>query len=359
VKILLVHPGASMSTADVYNGLLAGLRLRGHEIYEYALDARIERAGAWLTYNWRKNGKRADQQPHAQDILYKAGEELVARSLRLLPDVVFVVSAMYLHPDVLLLLRRAGLKVVILFTESPYDDEKQKTLIPLVDYAWTNEQSSAREMRIGYLRHAWAPEVHAVDAPLAPGTDVPSHDVVFVGTGFAERLETLSAVDWSGVDLGLYGSWDLMGSRSHLRKFLRGSYVENAFAAALYRRAKIGLNLYRSSIGFGKEAPRVGYAESLNPRAYELAATGCFTVSDYRPEVTDTFGSLVPTFSQPDEVRPLLDRWLADDAGRAAVKQQLPGAVAGHTWHERAAQIESDLQASGIVASLAAHADAI
>jgi hypothetical protein len=347
LKILLVHPGASVSTADVYNGLLAGLRGRGHSIYEYALDARIERAGAWLTYCWRKGGKQPALEPTTSDILYMAGEELVARALRLMPDVVLVVSAMYLHPDVIVLLKRAHLRTAVLFTESPYDDEKQVKIIPYADVAWTNERSSATANGIGYLPHAWAPETHFANSA-NDAVDVPTHDVVFVGTGFAERLETLSAVDWTGIDLALYGSWDLLGSRNHLRKYLKGGYVDNAAAAALYRKARIGLNLYRTSMGFGKSAPRISHAESMNPRAYELAATGCFTVSDYRAEVTEVFGSLVPTFQKPDELRPLIERWLNDDAGREQVRAALPGAVAGHTWHVRAAHIESDLIAAGI-----------
>ncbi len=32
MKILIVHPGASMSTADVARGLTAGLKARGHPV---------------------------------------------------------------------------------------------------------------------------------------------------------------------------------------------------------------------------------------------------------------------------------------------------------------------------------------
>ncbi len=349
MKILIVHPGASMSTADVARGLTAGLKARNHAIWEYALDARIERSGAWLTYCWRKGGKSVSQ-PTQSDILYHAGEELVARALRVQPDVVLIVSAMYLHPDVLVLMRRAGLHAAVLFTESPYDDERQVRLLPWVDMAWTNERSSAKP-GVRYLPHAWDPDVHWPGGPV--DDDVPAHDVVFIGTGFQERIDLLTAVDWDGLDFGLYGSWDMLGSRSALRQHLKGTYMSNARAVQLYRRAKVGLNLYRTSKGFGKDAPRVMTAESMNPRAYELAATGCFTVSDARPEVTEIFGDLVPTFSSVAEVRPLLDRWLADEAGRARIKAQLPAAVASHTWHARAAQIESDLQGVGIGAGQA------
>lgn len=351
MTILVVQPGASMSTADVCIGLIAGLTARGHKVYEYALDQRITRSGAWLTYCWRKSGKNFPQ-PTAADILYHAGEELVARALRVMPDVVLIVSAMYLHPDVLVLMKRAGLQTACLFTESPYDDDKQAKLLPFLDVAWTNERTSARARPgVGYLPHARNIAVHTV-AEAVPADDVPAHDVVFVGTGFSERVDLLSAIDWSGIDFGLYGSWDLLGSRHHLRSHIREGYVSNERAASLYRRAKIGLNLYRVSKGFGKDAPRLETpADSLNPRAYELAATGCFTVSDYRAEVGEVFGDLVPTFTSIDEVRPLLDRWLADDAGRARVRAALPDAVKEHTWHARAAQIEADLQGAGIGAS--------
>lgn len=360
MKILVVHPGASMSTSDVYDGLVEGLRARDHTIWDYSLDARIERSGAWLTYCWRKGGKSLPQ-PNSSDILYHAGEELVARALRVMPDVVLIVSAMYLHPDVLLLLSRTSLKgrIALLFTESPYDDERQVRLLPFVDVAWTNERWSARELTnvaatvpgaaaVGYLPHAWNPERHGILGPV--DESVPAHDIVFVGTGFEERVETLAAIDFDGLDFGLYGSWDLLGSRHKLRKHLRGGYVDNAQATMLYRRAKLGLNLYRLSKGFGKGAPRITHAESLNPRAYELAAAGCVTVSDAREEIVEIFGDAVPTFSDPREVRPLVDRLLADPEGLARRRGRLPGLVRDHTWHARAAQMEADLYGAGIVA---------
>ena len=356
MKILLVHPGASMSTADVHTGLYDGLKAHGATVWEYALDARIEMSGSWLTYCWRKGGKSVAQ-PSAADVLYHAGAELVTRALRVEPDVILAVSAMYLHPDVLVLAKRAGLKVAVLFTESPYDDDRQARLLPWIDLGWTNERLSARP-KVGYLRHAYDHKVHAPDGDVG---ETRAHDVVFIGTGFQERVDLLEAVDWTGIDFGLYGSWDLLGSRHKLRQHLvrtddddpETGYVSNAHAARLYQRAKVGLNLYRRSMGFGKGAPQILRAESLNPRAYELAATGSFTLSEARAEVEETFRGLVPTFRTPEELQAKLAYWLATDrdARRARIKRELPEAVAGHTWHARAAQILADLYASGIGAA--------
>jgi hypothetical protein len=348
VKLLLVHPGADTSTHDVFTGLHGALKARGHECYEYALDARISRSGAWLNYCWQKGGKTLDK-PTPGDILYHAGEELVARALRIMPDCVLVVSAMYLHPDVAVLLHRARLNTAILFTESPYDDERQERLMPFVKVAWTNERTSLKPRfpHLKYLPHAWNADVHVADG--VTDDDVPSHQVVFIGTCFEERVDLFRSVDWTGIDLALYGNWsEQLGSRNRLRKYVRGGYVDNARTAMLYRKAAIGLNLYRTSKGFGKGVPHIARAESLNPRAYELAATGCFTVSDYRAEVPEVFGDLVPTFEKPEDLQPLLRRWLADAEGLARARAALPGTVAQHTWHERARQIETDLQGAGI-----------
>jgi spore maturation protein CgeB len=355
LRILLVHPGASMSTADVWSGLRAGLAGRGHQVLDYALDERIQVAGGYLHWLWKRSGKRTDLKPRDGQVLYRAGEELITRALRVEPDVVLVVSAMYLHPDVLVLLRRAGLRVAVLLTESPYDDEKQARILPWVDVAWTNERVSASTLGVHYLPHAWNAAVHQAVAAVDP--HVPAHDVVFVGTGFQERIDLLASVDWTGIDLALYGSWDLLGSRNHLRAYIRGSYVDNRVTAQLYRRAKIGLNLYRTSKGFGRDAARVTAAASLNPRAYELAATGCFTISDFRPEVAEKFGTRVPTFTAADELRPLLDRWLSDDHGRQVIQADLPACVASDTWDARAAQVERDLIDAGIVARHEPHTE--
>jgi spore maturation protein CgeB len=173
---------------------------------------------------------------------------------------------------------------------------------------------------------------------------VPSHDVVFVGTCFQERIELLSSVDWTGIDLGLYGSWDELGSRSKLRKYVRGEETNNLLTAALYRKAKVGLNLYRQSKGFGRNAPRIESAESLNPRAYELAACGAFHISDYRAEVIEVFGDLVPTFTDTESLEQQIRFWLRPDAYRGPIAKQLPGAVKGQDWHSRARRVVTDLQ---------------
>lgn len=346
LRVLLCHPGASWSTADVYDGLYYGLKHHGVSVEPYRLDTRIEASNKALHWLWRtkKKDDPALVKPNVADVMYHAGIGALEMALRQQVDVVVVVSAMLLHPDVVILMKRAGLRVTVLFTESPYDHEKEMAIAAMVDGCWTNERSvvpafQAVNPHSGYLPHAWHPLKHFVDATPSP----PNHDVVFVGSGFGERVTWFNSIDWTGIDLGLYGTWTNVGLNKRLRACVRGPQVTNETAAALYRGAKIGLNLYRTSKGWGRHAPAIRSADSLNPRAYELAACGVFSMSEDRAEVREVFGDLVPIFRSPTEAAALIRLWLQDPSGRARVAQQLPACVAEASWVTRAATVLGDL----------------
>jgi len=261
---------------------------------------------------------------------------------------------MYFHPDALIMLKRAGMQIALILTESPYDDSEQMKVIPYADVVFTNDKFSAEmfsqyHRRTFYLPHAFDPGKHSLSTEV--DDDVPAHDVVFVGTGFKERIRLLADMNWEGIDLGLYGTYELMeempDASAKLAPYICGEVVDNRKAASLYRKAKIGLNIHRTSQGFGMDAPSIARAYSLNPRLYELAANGCFIISDHRPAMDEVFGELIPTFSSAQEAEALIRRWLHDEAGRNAVTTQLPHAVSSHTYTARAVQVSRVLKAEG------------
>lgn len=349
MKVLLLHPGASWSTADVEAGLRYGLQKHGVTVVPFRLDQRIDAARKWINVRWRQKRKEQPgiEKPNQADVMYHASVGALEMALRHRVDVVLIVSAMLVHPDVILMMKRAGLYVTVLFTESPYDEEQELRVAAMVDGCWTNERTCVSKFlsvnrNAGYLQHGWHPERHFVSARSLG--ELPSHDVVFVGSGFSERITWFNSIDWTGIDLGLYGTWKGLGLNKQVKAAVRGEQVSNEHAASLYRRAKIGLNLYRSSKGWGRRAPSIVHAESLSPRAYELAACGAFHLSDHRAEVREVFGDLVPTFSTPGEAAALIRLWLSDDAGRARVAASLPACVAEASWTERAKTVIGDLQ---------------
>jgi hypothetical protein len=351
-RVLCVHPGASWSTADVESGLRYGLQHHGVEVIPFRLDQRFEYARNFLFAMWRKKRKTQPdlQKPNNVDIAYQASVGALEMAMRHHVDAVVIVSAMLFHPDVIVMMKRAGLFVTIVFTESPYDHEQELRFAKMVDGCWTNERSVVNDFRAvnpnaGYLPHGWHPEKHYVSARSI--ADVPSHDVVFVGSGFSERVTWFNAIDWTGIDLGLYGTWKGLGLKKQVMACVKGEQIENEYAGALYRRAKIGLNLYRSSKGWAGRGrvDRITRADSLSPRAYELAACGSFHLSEYRAEVSEVFGDLVPTFQTPTEAAALIRLWLADPAGRARVAAALPASVAEASWIHRSQIVLGDLQA--------------
>ncbi len=348
LRVLAVHPGASWATADVFDGLSYGLQYHGVQVKPYRLDTRIEASQKALYWLWRTKKKEQPTlaKPNTVDVMYHAGVGALEMALRERVDVVVIVSAMLLHPDVILLMKQAGLRVTVLFTESPYDHDHEMRIAAMVDGCWTHERSVVDDFRrvnphAGYLQHAWHPGKHYVSSRSIG--ELPAHDVVFVGSGFSERVTWFNAIDWTGIDLGLYGTWDHLGLNAQVEACVKGEAVENVTAAALYRRAKIGLNLYRSSRGWGRNAPQITHAESLSPRAYELAACGSFHLSQARAEVQEVFGDLVPTFTSPKEAEALIRHWLQDPDGRARIAKHLPACVAESSWQQRAATVIGDL----------------
>ena len=344
MKILLVHPGASWSIADLWRGVHKAFERQHIEIVDYAMDGRIAHSTDFLHHVWRvgqQQGKHLDP-PGMPDYIYHASQGILERALRHHVDWVFVISGMYIHGDILGLLRQAGLRTAVILTETPYANDCERVIASMADVVWTNERASLGEFaglchEVHYFQHAYDPEVHRPSLDIEPG--VASHDVVFVGTGFIERVNLLRGVNWDGIDLGLYGAWELPGSRNRLRKYICGGVTPNEITAQLYRQAKVGLNLHRTSIGFGRDVKHIEYAESMNPRCYELAATGTFFISDARAEVREVFGDAVPTFETPQQLEELIRYWLAHDEERRLVAASLPYLVRSHTFDNRVEDI--------------------
>lgn len=387
-SVLLWYPGSAVSTSDVASGLQYGLEKAGVKVIAYNAEVEIAMAAIGLTVLWQKQGSPPDRRPNEADKIYRAGKAVVADAARARlehgVEWVFVVSGMYQHPDFYKLLRSCGFKIALFCTESPYDIEYELRACRHVDLVFTSERSvlsafRAVHPRVEYLPHAWLPDVHAV-MEQAVSEETACHDVVFVGTYFQERLDFLASIDWTGIDLGLYGgtedietaaglieideawpTWRQRGARlvnawrrwwwqatgnlgdtphvqaaRRLLPYIKGGLLRNAKTAALYRRAKVGLNFFRTSKGYGPRAPRIAHAESLNPRCYELAATGCYFVSDARAEARDVFGDALQTFSSPQECEARIRQALANDAERERRAKRCQEAVQAHTWAHRA-----------------------
>jgi spore maturation protein CgeB len=350
---LLWYPSAAISVFDVAAGLQTGLQANGVKVIPFHLTQHVPEAAAMLeaAYEAKRKENPTIEKFTQADVYYKANMPVLERALRYDCEWVFMVSALGQHPDYAVMLRRSGRKVALLCTESPYQTDQELRYAKYVDHVFVNERSVVDQFRavnpnVSYLGAAWHPLVHTMEARSAD-SDCAMHDVVFVGTGFIERIQLLEQMDWAGINFGLYGTWELMAETKstarkylpkHKRKPMYTSALPNTSTAALYRNAKVGLNLHRTSVEYEVEADHVSGAESLNPRCYELAACGRFFISDYRAEGRDVFGDALPTFTTSGEATYLVRKALQEPQWRQDVAGKVKERIQPHSWVQRAAQ---------------------
>jgi spore maturation protein CgeB len=292
-------------------------RAVGNEnVRDFYLDARAE-------YHVRA---LPDDQRGDKALLSKLSSEMVlAEAMYFNADVVFIVAGLNFHPAALWLLDRAHIPAFVFFTESPYEDEFQSewaSASPTLG-VFTNDSFSARKFNWTYVPHAFNPAVHR---PGGINIDLPRHDVVLVGSGWAERQQLLEAIDWTGINLGLYGVWNGVVDDSYLAPHLRRvGNVKNSDTVQLYRNSKIVLNIHRAS----------ATAESMGPRCYEVAATGTFQLSDVRMDLPQVFGESIPTFTSAADLEQKIRHYLKNESERQQLASMALTRVSSHTFDAR------------------------
>ena len=327
MKILFVWSAAEWSICDVARGYRNALAAQGHEIRDFKLYQRIKFFGTAL-------GPKAENVPLLSRI---ATEGIAIEALKFEPDLVVIASGLSFHPDGLWLLRKLGVATVTIFTESPYDDEKQAEYADAYPEAWyfTSERTSARKYGWHYLAHAYDPAIHY---PRAADIE-PACDVLVLGTGWGERQRFLEQVDWTGINLRVLGPWPEMTEESPLYPWFTDGCIDNNLAPDFYASAKIVINHHRED----------AFAESMNPRTLELAACETFQLSNHRQEVEEVFQDTVPIYNTPSELGDMIRRYLADDGLRADLASLSRALWRPLTFDKRALELMTEM-GIGIVA---------
>lgn len=318
---------------DVYIGWCEALEALGETVVRYPLgdvasfyeSAHIEQADGGFLRAFDASQVRA-----------MVTDRLAAAMWKVRPDVLLSVSSFYADMQILDHARRAyGTKVVLLHTESPYEEQRQLALAPHADLNLINDPTNLDAyLGVGaavYIPHAYRPAIHH------PGDGRRSTDFSFVGTGWPSRQTFLADMDLSGLSVELAGAWVMLSEDSPLRQHLAhdvDTCYDNEQTANLYRRTKVSLNFYR------REAERedlvAGWA--MGPREVELAACGTFLLRDPRPEGDEVL-HMLPTFDSPAEASEQLRWWLAHDSQREEAADKARLAVEDRTFEAHAARL--------------------
>jgi spore maturation protein CgeB len=359
-RILLVHPGPDFSVADVYRGWDKALRKLGHTVMTYNTNDRLTYFGhSRMPEQGKPACEACGQVPthpahDADGIMQMAMDGLYADLNRFWPDVVFFVSAFYMQAPMLQFIRTRRHKVVMLHTESPYQDGEQMTRGQFADLNLLNDPANIEAWRdldvpASYMPHAYDPDVHYPDPRRAYECDF-----CFIGTIFKSRAEFFSRMDFTGLDVTFGGAgWDLaVNDYPELVKDLvqyvghpLDHCVDNEETARAYRISRCGINFYRRE---SEDAHR-GQGWAMGPREVEMAACRLFFLRDPRGESDEVFGDILPSFAGPEDASQQLRFWAAHDSAREELARKAHEKVASRTFDANARRALALMEDEGIL----------
>jgi spore maturation protein CgeB len=332
VRVLVVHPGPEFSVSDVYHGWVKGLRQNGVQVAECNLNDRLSFYSSAQMENEAGELRLAFDTEAAMTMAAKGVE---VACFEWWPDMVVFVSCLFIPPQVLDVIRSRGIKVAIIHTESPYEDNVQVLRAAHADFNVINDPVNLAMFNevapTIYIPHSYDPDLHK------PGPADPElkSDFCFVGTGFVSRIEFFSAVDWSGLDVVFAGNWADLNGTPYLPFVIHGldQCVDNADAVRIYNSTKVSANLYR------KEAHRDARCDgwAMGPREVELAATGTFFLREPRGEGDELFD--LPTFDGPDDFAEKVRWWASHDDARTEAANRARAAVIDRTFQKHTAEL--------------------
>ena len=162
-----------------------------------------------------------------------------------------------------------------------------------------------------------------------PGMTGPHHELLFVANSRGVRRHILEDLLPTDHELAVYGkAWT--PERLDPR-YVAGTHVPNGEVGGYYASADIVLNDH------WPDMQREGF---LSNRLYDASAAGGFVISDGIDGLADEFDGGVVSYETPDELRALIDRFLADPAAREEHAARARAAVlARHTFEHRVAEL--------------------
>lgn len=343
MKWVVSAPGPQFSVHDVYEGWCEGLALAGQRVARFNLDDRLAFYSSALIEQSDGTIRKAMDYDGAARI---ASDGLRSLLWQTRPDVLLVVSAFFVNPAILDEARAHGIRVVLLFTESPYEDDRQAELAQHADLVLLNDPANIERFSAItsalYLPHAYRPAVHHPAMPPRYDADLPPvWDFAFIGTGYPSRVEFFEALRaggaLDGLSVALGGHWQGLADDSPLRAYVGHPLtecVDNADTAQVYRSTRVGINLYRREAN----RPELSAGLAMGPREVEMAACGLFFLRESREE-SDRVLPMLPTFTDPGEAGELLSYYLRKDDERRECARRAAQAVAHLTFQNHAARL--------------------
>lgn len=344
MRILMIHPGPEFSVQDVHTGWAEALRKLGCQVAEFNTHDRLTFycKALLMTGENDEDGRPIVKQAMSEDDALLASMQGISHALYTFwPDVVIAVSAFFTTAGQLQLMRTRRHKIVLIHTESPYQDDDQLQRAPFADINLLNDPTNIEKYEeLGipayYQHHCYRPNIHY--PRLGPLDPEKASDFCFIGTAFKSRIKFFEAMNFDRIDVLLGGNcWGDTDPDSKLRRYLGHSLdecVDNDVTAEHYRHSKIGLNVYRKE----GEGTYSGAAWAMGPREVEMSAIGFPFLRDSRAE-GDEILPMLPRFSGPEEASDMLHYYLNHPAALTHMALAARAAISDRTFENSAKRL--------------------
>lgn len=140
------------------------------------------------------------------------------------------------------------------------------------------------------------------------------HEITLVGGHSERRYEVLRSV--LDLPLDIYGQWGRQARKdAALRRCIRAKGIWGEALLRVLNRSKIALNIT------GWDPARY---PALNQRVFDVPATGAFLLTDYSPELEDSYrlGEEIVCYRSAEELRDKARYYLAHDSERDAIARR-------------------------------------
>lgn len=248
------------------------------------------------------------------------------------PKWLLVTGLAPLRKEILGRISRAGTKLINYLTDDPWNRSQSSKwfvqTLSVYDSVFTPRKSNEADLMaagvrsVSYLPFAYDQELFY--AKPASETELPGHDVVFVGGADRDRAELLAPLcGTKEIDVALFGEyWDRYTSTA--ARFC--GYAELPHLRRLVWGAKLTICLVR-------RANRDGHAM----RSYEVPALGGFALIEDTAEHRELFGETTAYFSDGEGLVEQARRFLLDPAKRVTLSESMRSRVVcgSNTYDDR------------------------
>lgn len=225
--------------------------------------------------------------------------------------------------DMIHIKKQVGVPIICWFVDSVIGSKGEEALYPYYDRIYVFETQDIIFLREKYNIHA---EYCPVGYNAAYAVVKPQHhkdlDIVFMGAPFKNRLRILEIVaahalrnEWC---MGIYGpfyedkypwkKYFFHRKYPNIKRYLHNGIILPEDAANYYARSKICVNIHLPE------------HKSVNPRTFEIMATGSFQLVDERADYAGlTPGADMVTFRSTEELIDKIGYYLSHEDGREQI----------------------------------------